>query len=141
MIYSIKEVAEITGLSIYTIRYYDKEGLLPFVARNDAGIRVFSESDINQIQTICCLKNTGMALKDIRNYIECCMEGTASIDERSELLTAHRESVLAKIKELEDNLKIIDGKLEIYNSPNSEEIITFMREYVKNEKKTIEVKE
>lgn len=141
MIYSIKEVADITGLSIYTIRYYDKEGLLPFVARNDAGIRVFTESDINQIQTICCLKNTGMALKDIRNYIECCMEDTASIDERSELLTAHRESVLAKIKELEDNLKIIDGKLEIYNSPNSDEIITFMREYVKNEKKTIEVKE
>ena len=74
--YTIKDVAKIFGLSIYTIRFYDKEGLLPFVSRNKSGNRVFTESDVNLIKTICCLKNTGMQIKDIKKYIDFCMEGT-----------------------------------------------------------------
>lgn len=89
--YSIKEVADYFHLPISTIHYYDKKGLLPFVSKNEAGYRVFSESDFGFIKTICCLKNTGMPIKDIRTYIDLCMQGTASIQQRRELLQQHKK--------------------------------------------------
>jgi DNA-binding transcriptional MerR regulator len=66
--YSIKDIARLCGLSAYTIRFYDKEGLLPFITRNDTGNRQFSESDLDMIQLICCLKNTGSRLRRINVY-------------------------------------------------------------------------
>ena len=135
MAYTVKDIAEMTGLSIYTIRFYDKEGLLPFVSRNKSGIRVFTESDINQIMTICCLKNTGMQIKDIKKYIDYCMEGADTIDSRRELFIAHRNEIINQIKVLNENLKLIDSKLEIYSSPNAAEIINELRRYVEEEKK------
>ncbi len=68
MTYTIKEVAQKVGLSIYTLRFYDKQGLLPFVMRNTAGYRTFTDSDLSIIHTICCLKNTDMKISDIRQY-------------------------------------------------------------------------
>ena len=65
MTYSIKEVAEKTNLSIYTLRFYDKQGLLPFVSRNASGYRTFTEGDLHLLKTICCLKETGMKIADI----------------------------------------------------------------------------
>lgn len=94
MTYSIKEVSKIFNLSIYTLRYYDKQGLLPFVSKNQSGYREFTESDLNLIHTICCLKNTGMSLKQIRTYIDYCMEGPVSIEARKQLLLDHRAAVL-----------------------------------------------
>ena len=65
MEYSIGQVAEKLNLPCSTIRYYDKEGLLPFIQRKNSGVRVFSDSDINMLTIIECLKNTGMPIKDI----------------------------------------------------------------------------
>lgn len=135
MTYSIKDVAEITGISIFTIRYYDKEGLLPFVSRNESGTRVFTKSDINQIMTICCLKNTGMKIKDIKKYIDFCMEGAGTVDARKELFETHRNEIINQIKALQENLKLIDSKLEIYSSPNAAEIINELRGIVDDEKR------
>lgn len=134
MTYTIKDVARITGLSIFTIHFYDKEGLLPFVSRNKSGIRVFTESDINQIMTICCLKNTGMQIKDIKKYIDYCMEGTGTINSRKELFAEHRAKIISQINALHENLKLIDSKLEIYSSPNAAEIINALRRIVDDEK-------
>ncbi len=134
MTYSIKEVAEKTGLSIYTLRYYDKQGLLPFVSRNEAGYREFTDSDLNFIHTICCLKNTDMKIKDIKKYIGYCMQGAASIDDRKQLLLKHRQEVLAKQRLLADNLKEIDYKLNVYTDPNSQAIIDREVAYVQDEK-------
>ncbi len=69
MTYTIKDISKMFGISIYTIRFYDKEGLLPFVMRNKSGNRVFTESDVGLFRTICCLKNTGMQLKDIKSIL------------------------------------------------------------------------
>lgn len=132
--YSIKDVANKTGLSIFTIRFYDKEGLLPFVSRNKSGIRVFTESDINQIMTICCLKNTGMQIKNIKKYIDYCMEGTSTIDSRRELFAKHRNEIINQINALNENFKLIDSKLKIYRSPNAAEIINAQRSIVDDEK-------
>jgi len=135
MTYTVKDVSKITGLSIFTIRFYDKEGLMPFVSRNQSGIRVFTESDINQIMTICCLKNTGMQIKDIKKYIDYCMEGTDTIDSRRGLFVEHRNVIINQIAALNENLKLIDSKLEIYSSPNAVEIINEHRKIVEDQKR------
>ena len=71
MTYSISEAAKQMGVSVHTLRYYDKEGLLPFVERVN-GRRVFKDSDFSWLKIISCLKNTGMPLKEIRRYMELC---------------------------------------------------------------------
>ena len=134
MIYAIKDVAKILGLSIYTIRFYDKEGLLPFVLRNKSGNRVFTESDLSQFRTICCLKNTGMQIKDIKKYIDLCMEGASTIDLRKKLFLEHQEVIINQIKALNENLNLIRSKIEKYESPNAVEIINEQRRKVHDEK-------
>ena len=69
MKYTIKEVSEIIGISAYTLRYYDKEGLLPNVERDKNGIRLFNEKNLQWIYLIQCLRKTNMPLKDIKHYI------------------------------------------------------------------------
>ncbi len=135
MTYTVKDVSKITGLSIFTLHFYDKKGLLPFVSRNKAGIRTFTESDINQIKTICCLKNTGMQIKEIKKYIDFCMKGTVSIESRKELLLHHRNDILNQINALNENLKLVDSKLEIYTSPNAADIINVQLRMVNEEKR------
>ncbi|MDF2925824.1 MAG: MerR family transcriptional regulator [Paenibacillaceae bacterium] len=135
MTYTIKDVAEATGLSIFTIRFYDKEGLLPFVSKDAAGRRVFTESDLYMIRTICCLKDTGMQIKDIRKYIDFCMQGTSSIEPRKTLLSAHRMKIIADIEALHHNLAQLDSKLDIYNSPHAVEIINGQIKHVADEKR------
>lgn len=134
MTYTIKEVSELFDLSIYTLRYYDKQGLLPFVSKNKSGYREFTDSDLGFIHTICCLKNTGMAIKDIRAYISYCMEGTSTIPAREQLLSQHRKNVLQEISSLENNLKEIDRKLDVYTAPNAVEIISAQRQFSSQEK-------
>ena len=134
MTYTVKDVAKIFGISIFTIHFYDKEGLLPFVSRNKSGNREFTESNLSMIQTICCLKNTGMQIKDIKKYIDFCMEGTGTIDSRQKLLSAHRKEIIAHIDALNENLKLIDSKIKIYDSPNAVEIINKKIEKVIDEK-------
>ncbi|GJM74576.1 hypothetical protein HMSSN036_67920 [Paenibacillus macerans] len=74
--YSISEVAKELNLTPYTLRYYDKEGLIPFVERTAGGTRLFKESDIEALKIIECLKSTGMPIKEIKNFIDWCSEGT-----------------------------------------------------------------
>ena len=70
MIYTVGEMAQKLGVPASTLRYYDKEGLLPFVERSSGGIRMFRENDFEWLQVIRCMKKAGMSIKDIRQYIE-----------------------------------------------------------------------
>jgi len=132
--YTIKEVAEKFDLSVSTIRFYDKKGLLPFVAKNASGYREFTESDLTMLHTVCCLKNTGMPIQEIKQYIEYCMDGSETISQRKALLQAHKEEVLRQQAELLENLKEIDFKIDRYNSPIAKELIDEQVAYVKKEK-------
>ena len=134
MIYSIKDISEMFNVSIYTIRFYDKEGLLPFVLRNKAGNRVFTESDVGLFRTICCLKDTGMQIKDIKKYIDLCMEGAGTIDLRKKLLSEHQEAIISQINDLNKNLDPVRSKIEKYGSVNAFEIISEERRMVQDEK-------
>ena len=116
--YSIKDVSTLCGLSAYTIRFYDKEGLLPFVTRNGSGNRQFSESDLDMIRLICCLKNTGMQLKEIKRYIDLFMEGDHTIPCRKQMMVGHRASILRQIGELQTQLGVIETKIAFYEAAN-----------------------
>ena len=116
MDYTIKQAAERVHLTTHTLRYYDKEGLLPFVHRNNTGNRIFTDSDLEWLGLICCLKDTGMSIKQIGIYIQWCMEGDSSVEARLNLLIQHREAVIHQMKVLQQNLRVIDKKIAHYNT-------------------------
>lgn len=132
--YTIKEVADQFDLPISTIRYYDKQGLLPFVAKNDSGYREFTSADLNFIKTIVCLKNTEMPIKDIRQYIKYCMAGPENIEQRRKLLLAHKTHVLRKQAKIMNDLAEIDFKLDRYQNPKAKTIVTAELRFAANEK-------
>ena len=113
--YSIAEVAEKTNLTAHTLRYYEKEGLLPFVDRSDSGNRDFKTKDLEWLELICCLKNTGMPIKKIKEYIGLCLKGDDTIDVRRQIFIKHREDVIEQIAELNKNLDKINGKINYYD--------------------------
>ncbi len=114
--YTINEIAKICDISVYTIRFYDKEGLLPFVTRNSTGNRQFSDGDLDLVKLICCLKNTGMQVKEIKQYIDLCMQGEETATARRQIMANHRKAILRQIEDLKKNLTIVDLKIGFYDS-------------------------
>lgn len=114
MIYSIKDVSKITGLTDHTIRYYEKIGLLPYVTRNKNGVREFTEDDVFWIDIIKCLKNTGMPINHIKSIVDLSLEGEHTSCQRKSILIEHRDKILFQIKELQNNLEKIDLKIAWY---------------------------
>ena len=105
--YSIGQVAEMFGLPISTLRYYDKQGLFPNMERV-SGIRRFSETEIEALRVIECLKKAGMEIKDIRQFMEWCAEGPATYPQRKALFEtqkAHMEKEIARMNRTLDMLK------------------------------------
>lgn len=116
MTYKIGEVAERLGLSVPTLRYYDKEGLLPFIDRTKSGIRVFEDSDFKWLHIIECLKKTGMPLKEIKVYIDRCIEGDSCIQERYVIIKEQKENIKRQIQELNEALDTINYKCWYYET-------------------------
>ena len=116
MYYTVGEMAKRLGVAPSTLRYYDQEGLLPFVERSEGGIRVFKESDYEWLQVIGCIKKTGMQLRDIKTFVEMAMQGDQTIEPRLALITKQKESVKAQIAELEETLRTLEFKEWYYNT-------------------------
>ncbi|MGN0979009.1 MAG: MerR family transcriptional regulator [Candidatus Avoscillospira sp.] len=116
MVYTVGEMAKLLGVPASTLRYYDKEGLLPFVERSPGGMRMFQEKDYEWLQIIECLKKTGMPLKDIRTYIHMAMQGDETIESRLELIYRQREAVRAQMAELQKTLDTLDFKCWYYET-------------------------
>lgn len=114
MNYSIGNVSKTLNISISTLRYYDKEGLLPLVNRTSGNIRVFDDTDVECLKMIECLKNTGMPLKDIKQFFEWCEEGDSTIDQRYELFVHQKEKAEKQILLLQNALDRINYKCEFY---------------------------
>jgi Predicted transcriptional regulators len=123
MTYTIAKAAQITGLSVHTLRYYDKEGLMPYIERDASGIRKFKDSDFNWLRIITCLKDSGMPLKQIKKYIDLGMLGPSTTFDRLDIMKNHRESVLEKIELLHQHLQTIDNKIEAYEARIKKEAI------------------
>lgn len=116
MLYTVGEMAKKLNVASSTLRYYDKEGLLPFVERSSSGIRMFKDSDFEWLQIISCLKKTGMSLADIKQYIEMAIEGDSTIDERLQLILKQKEIILQQIAELKETLETLEFKEWYYTT-------------------------
>lgn len=116
MAYTVGEMARRLGVPASTIRYYDKEGLLPFVGRSSGGIRAFTEKDFEWLRIIECLKKTGMSLKDIREYIELAMQGDETIARRLELFRKQRTVLETRMAELQQTMDTLDYKCWFYET-------------------------
>ena len=112
MAYTVGEMAKRLGVPASTLRYYDKEGLLPFVGRSSGGIRMFEEKDYEWLRIIECLKKTGMSLKDIREYIELAMQGDETIDRRLEMFRKQRTVLQARMAELQQTMDTLVDAFE-----------------------------
>lgn len=105
--YTIGQVAEIFGLPVSTLRYYDKQGLFPELERT-SGIRRFGDTELEALRVIECLKKTGMEIKDIRLFMEWCAEGPSTYPKRKAMFEerrAHMESEIANMNRALDMLK------------------------------------
>lgn len=116
MKFSISEVAKKMNLSVSTIRYYDKEGLLPFIERTESGYRIFLESDVKMLEIIECLKHTGMSIKDIKAFSNWVKDGDYSLEQRYEMFLERKKVVEAQIQELQKSLDLINHKCWYYKT-------------------------
>ncbi len=113
--YSIQDVSKKTGLTAHTLRYYEKEGLISGVERSQGGFRQYTDEDLERLGLICCLKNTGMSIQEIARFVQLTHEGDHTLQERVELLRAHREQVLERMSEMQKHLDKVTWKLNFFS--------------------------
>lgn len=111
---TIREAAHETGLTVHTLRYYERIGLLAPVGRASNGHRRYSARDLELIRTLNRWRLTGMPLADLQRYVALLLEGDSTAAERRNLLEAHRETVVKQLCELQDTLAHIDYKITHY---------------------------
>ena len=116
MVYTVGEMARRLDVPPSTLRYYDKEGLLPFVERSSGGIRMFRDSDVEWLQIIHCMKKAGMSIRDIREYIQLALQGNDTIDARLAMFRRQREAILAQMEELRQTLETVEYKCWFYET-------------------------
>ena len=116
MVYTVGEMARMLGVPASTLRYYDKEGLLPFVERSSGGIRMFRESDAEWLRIITCMKKAGMSIRDIRAYIDLALRGDDTIDARLAMFRRQREALRAQMEELEHTMQTVEYKCWYYET-------------------------
>jgi len=114
--YSIGEVAKQLGVSTHTLRFYDKEGLLPNVHKNSAGLRRFTQDDINWLKVMECLKSTGLPLKEIKYYLQLSKLGDATLQERLQIFQKQKQRLEQQIKDLQSNMERINFKIKYYKA-------------------------
>jgi MerR family transcriptional regulator, aldehyde-responsive regulator len=110
------EMSERTGVTLDTLRYYEREGLLDNVARAESGHRRYSEGDVLWVEVLRCLRETGMTIEELRYYCDLGAQGDHTEPERLKLLTDHRRKVEAQIAERRKALRLIDHKISFYRT-------------------------
>ena len=114
MLYTVGEMARFLNVSASTLRYYDKEGLLPFVERSNSGIRMFSDKDYEWLKIIECLKKSGLSIKEIRSYIDMTKRGDDSLEERLQLFEERKKEIERQMRELQETLDLLKYKCLFY---------------------------
>lgn len=116
MPYTIKQVSEMTKIPATALRYYDKEGLLPFLGRSESGYRLFSDGDISMLQVLECLKSTGMSIREMKQFAAWVSAGDDSLQQRYEMFLKRKAAVEGQIAELNKMLEIINHKCRYYEA-------------------------
>lgn len=125
--YSMKEVCKKLDMSYDTLKFYCNAGLIPNVQRDKNNYRIFDERTVAWISSLQCLKKCGMSIKDMKTYLNLCLQGESSIPERKKMLSVQKEMLLKQIEEINQSVDYIDFKQNWYDQVLSGEI-----EYVSN---------
>ena len=112
--YTVKEVAQMMKISVHTVRYYDNEGLIPFVSRTQSNIRMFSEYDLSWIRTVHCLRATNLSINDIKKYIDLCLKGNKTIPQRAKIIFDQEKNLKEHLKQLQEQMKVLQMKKKYY---------------------------
>ena len=127
MMYTMMQVCKETDMTYQALKFYCNEGLVPNVKRDKNNRRVFDERDVKWIKDLVCLKNCGMSIHEMKEYLELCLQGESSIPQRKEMLAEKQKALRATIQELEDSVAYIDWKQNFYD-----EVLSGKRPYVSN---------
>lgn len=114
MSYSVHEAAHKVGLTPYAVRYYDDNGMLPYVKRDGNNNRVFNDVDLEWLQIIVCLRETGMPVKEIQQYLILVQQGKQTVPERYQIMLKQQQKTLCEITALKKHLRIINHKVKHY---------------------------
>ncbi|GIO85617.1 MerR family transcriptional regulator [Paenibacillus faecis] len=114
--YTVKEAAQITGLTEHAVRFYTDKGLVPSLQRNENNIRMFDEESINWLLGVKCLKQSGMPIEVIKMYIDLCLQGDSTIPQRFKLMMEHKEAALMKLEEAKRHVAHLEEKTALYQA-------------------------
>ena len=114
-IYTMKQTCEKTNLSYETLKFYCNQGLVPNVKRDSNNRRIFDERDVAWIQSLNCLKNCGMSISEMREYIALCLAGESTIPERKIILDAKRQTLISQLQQIQECINYIDWKQGFYD--------------------------
>ncbi|WP_155287432.1 MerR family transcriptional regulator [Lacticaseibacillus zhaodongensis] len=117
--YSIGTIAKKYHITVATLRYYDDMGLLPFVKRNGSGQRVFTDDDLGYLEVIDCLKRSAIPLRDIRQFMEWCVAGDATLPQRYKFMLDQEQALEQRIQVLQANLAFLRWKKWYYAHANA----------------------
>ena len=130
--YSAKEAAEITGLSTATLRYYEREKLIPQITRTDQKYRQYTDTDIEWIKMIQCMRMANIPIRSIKQYVELLIQGGKTLKQRSDMVQGHIKDIENQITNLQNALILTQKKLifygELIQEPSYKEI-TYMEEW------------
>ena len=112
----ISEVSEQSGLSVDTLRYYEKIGLLPPVNRTDSGIRNFDELDLRRVNFIKCMRAAGLPIEVLIEYYALVQQGDETIEARKQILQKQRAQLVTKIAEMQETLDLLNHKIQVYEN-------------------------
>lgn len=116
---TIAEVSKKTGLSTDTLRYYERIGIIPEVERSESGIRNYTDRDLGWIEFSKCMRNSGMSIESIIEYIKLYNKGDATLEARKQLLVSQRDAMQEKLNELQATLDKLNKKIENYGNQMS----------------------
>lgn len=128
--YTVKEVAELLGVSVHTVRYYDDKGLIPGTKRNAANQRLFDDMEVEWLFVSLTLKNSGLSLKNVKHYIDLYQQGDSTLQERYKLMTEQKEKTLHEMEDLKLRLALLDRKIAHYGKLLEGEEDTWSHEYM-----------
>ena len=127
MVYTMTQACEETGMTYQGLKFYCNEGLVPNVKRDGRNRRFFDERDLAWIKGLSCLRDCDMSIKEMKRYLELCLQGVSSIPERKNLLEQKRRRLVERMAALENSIQYIDAKQRFYD-----EVLSGKREYVSN---------
>ena len=115
MLYTMMQACRETGLTYQTLKFYCNEGLVPNVKRDKNDRRIFDERDVAWIGSLTCLKKCGMSIREMKEYLDLCLQGPATIPQRKVMLAEKQAALRETIRELEGSVAYIDWKQGFYD--------------------------